>query len=137
MVFPERATSGGGRETSVTIAGHTPMADPNRPRLEGWTSAIMHERAGQRLAGPRSASMGNADGVREPQSEGRVGDVWGRTGDSSWWESEPDVGRVAYGIPSRVDRLKALGNAVVPQIPELIGRAILQSSPCARGVIRA
>jgi DNA (cytosine-5)-methyltransferase 1 len=37
------------------------------------------------------------------------------------------VGRVANGIPARVDRLKALGNAVVPQIPELIGRAILAS----------
>ena len=31
------------------------------------------------------------------------------------WLSEPDVGRVADGIPSRVDRLKCLGNAVVPQ----------------------
>jgi DNA (cytosine-5)-methyltransferase 1 len=44
---------------------------------------------------------------------------------SDWWRSEPDVGRVAHGVPSRVDRLKGLGNAVVPQIPELIGRAIL------------
>ena len=41
------------------------------------------------------------------------------------WTVEPDVGRVANGVPDRVDRLKALGNAVVPQIPELIGRAIL------------
>ena len=31
------------------------------------------------------------------------------------WEIEPDVGRVANGVPSRVDRLKCLGNAVVPQ----------------------
>jgi DNA (cytosine-5)-methyltransferase 1 len=44
---------------------------------------------------------------------------------STWWQSEPDVGRVAHGIPSRVDRLRALGNAVVPQIPEMIGRAIM------------
>jgi DNA (cytosine-5)-methyltransferase 1 len=43
------------------------------------------------------------------------------------WELEPDVGRVANGVPLRVDRLKALGNAVVPQIPEMIGRAILQA----------
>jgi hypothetical protein len=43
------------------------------------------------------------------------------------WEREPDTGRVAHGIPSRVDRLKGLGNAVVPQIPELIGRAILEA----------
>jgi DNA (cytosine-5)-methyltransferase 1 len=46
-----------------------------------------------------------------------------------WWLSEPDVGRVANGVPSRVDRLKGLGNAVVPQIPELIGRAILAARP--------
>jgi DNA (cytosine-5)-methyltransferase 1 len=43
-----------------------------------------------------------------------------------WWIVEPDVGRVAHGVPARVDRLRALGNAVVPQIPELIGRAILE-----------
>jgi DNA (cytosine-5)-methyltransferase 1 len=42
-----------------------------------------------------------------------------------WWTTEPDVGRVAHGVPNRVDRLKQLGNAVVPQIPELIGKAIL------------
>lgn len=43
------------------------------------------------------------------------------------WATEPNVGRVAHGIPNRVDRLKQLGNAVVPQIPELIGRAICQA----------
>jgi DNA (cytosine-5)-methyltransferase 1 len=34
---------------------------------------------------------------------------------SDWWAVEPDVGRVANGIPFRVDRLKGLGNAVVPR----------------------
>ena len=43
------------------------------------------------------------------------------------WEPEPAVGRVVNGVPNRVDRLGGLGNAVVPQIPELIGRAIMQS----------
>ncbi len=43
------------------------------------------------------------------------------------WLPEPAVGRVAHGIPRRVDRLKALGNAVVPQIPEIIGYAILEA----------
>ena len=41
------------------------------------------------------------------------------------WHVEPNVGRVAHGIPSRVDRLRALGNAVVPQIPQIIGEAIM------------
>jgi DNA (cytosine-5)-methyltransferase 1 len=31
-----------------------------------------------------------------------------------WWSVEPDVGRVAHGVPARVDRLRCLGNAVVP-----------------------
>lgn len=47
--------------------------------------------------------------------------------ESSQWVVEPNVGRVAHGVPSRVDRLRSLGNAVVPQIPELIGRAIMQA----------
>ena len=42
----------------------------------------------------------------------------------SWWEFEPDVGRVAHGVPKRVDRLKCLGNSVVPQIPYVLGLTI-------------
>ena len=53
------------------------------------------------------------------RTEGYVG--W------QWWETEPDVGRVAHGIPSRVDRLRGLGNAVVPQVAEYVGRMILAS----------
>ena len=42
------------------------------------------------------------------------------------WAIEPDVGRVAHGIPKRVDRLKSLGNSLVPQIPYYIGQTILE-----------
>ncbi len=52
----------------------------------------------------------------------------GDGGDTGWWRVEPDVGRVAHGVPARVDRLRCLGNAVVPQIPEIIGRAIMRAS---------
>lgn len=44
------------------------------------------------------------------------------------WEVEPDVGRVAHGVPSRVDRLRCLGNAVVPQVAEFVGRRIMAAA---------
>lgn len=47
------------------------------------------------------------------------------------WAHKPVLGRGAHGIPGRVDRVHGLGNAVVPQIPELIGRAILASRVAA------
>ena len=46
-------------------------------------------------------------------------------GTPEWnWDAEPNVGRVANGVPKRVDRLKGLGNAIVPQIAQQIGTAI-------------
>jgi DNA (cytosine-5)-methyltransferase 1 len=45
------------------------------------------------------------------------------------WFSKSEPVRVAHGVPARMDRLRALGNAVVPQIPELIGRAIMRVQP--------
>lgn len=36
-----------------------------------------------------------------------------------WWSSEPDVGRMAHGVASRVDRLRGLGNGQVPAVAAL------------------
>jgi len=47
-------------------------------------------------------------------------------GRSDWWATEPDVGRMAHGIPSRVHRLRCLGNAIVPQQIYPIFRAIAE-----------
>lgn len=49
-------------------------------------------------------------------------------GCSVWDATASRIWRVDHGFPNRLDRFKALGNAVVPQIPELIGRAILEAS---------
>src|SRR5262249_52067973 len=46
---------------------------------------------------------------------------------TGWWRAEPDVGRVAHGVPARVDRLRSLGNAVVPQVAEWIGRRLMEA----------
>jgi len=45
---------------------------------------------------------------------------------SGWWDIEPDVGRVADGVQGRIYRLKGLGNSIVPQIAEEIGKAIMK-----------
>jgi DNA (cytosine-5)-methyltransferase 1 len=58
-----------------------------------------------------------------------------RRGDGQW-EVEPDLRRSAYGVSTRLDgrvnswgdRLKQCGNAVCPQIAEMIGRAILSAA---------
>lgn len=47
-------------------------------------------------------------------------------GDVQLW-TEPALDRVAYGVPGGVDGCRKLGNAVIPQIPELLGRAILET----------
>jgi DNA (cytosine-5)-methyltransferase 1 len=43
----------------------------------------------------------------------------------SWWQAEPDVVRVADGVSAGVDRIRGLGNAVVPQVAEWVGRRII------------
>jgi len=51
---------------------------------------------------------------------------------SDYWATEPDVGRVAHGVPSRVDRLRCLGNAVVPQVAQYVGQCILDHEQARR-----
>jgi DNA (cytosine-5)-methyltransferase 1 len=84
------------------------VADADEPRLERRSETLRPEKGWFSYAGHDWA---------------QIGGLWRNT----IWDVEPNVGRVAHGVPQRVDRLKALGNAVVPQIPELIGRAILAS----------
>ena len=42
----------------------------------------------------------------------------------TYWETEPNIRRVANGVPSRVDRIKSLGNAIVPQVATVIMQKI-------------
>ncbi len=60
-----------------------------------------------------------------------------RRGLSGNWAVEPNVGRVAHGISARVDRLRGLGNAVVPQVAELVGKMVLQRLGSGKSEIRA
>jgi len=78
-----------------------------------------------------SAPCGSAD-VPDPDSTQREGggiplgvqQEDPDAGDPCWWSAEPDVGRVAHGVASRVDRLKALGNGQVPAVAALAWRVL-------------
>lgn len=86
---------------------------------------------GRRTRRTRRPSSGSANGSSLPQTRLADADseplVWApvaRT-ERDPWATEPDVDRVAHGISGRVDRLRALGNAVVPQVAEHVGRLVM------------
>ena len=53
-----------------------------------------------------------------------------------YWDIEPDIPRVAIGTRHRVDRIKALGNAVVPQQFYPFFRAIADIEEARNGVMQ-
>lgn len=61
----------------------------------------------------------------EYQAQTQVPAGWTTAQGSSWWTIKPGVDRVAYGVSGRVDRLRGIGNAVVPQVAEHMGRLLL------------
>jgi len=74
-----------------------------------------------------SENVTNANCERETQQEFNQ-KVMGRFGDCREWTTERPVCTSNDGVPGRVARLRALGNAVVPQIPEMLGLAIVNSN---------
>lgn len=97
--------------------------DPSRSVVAapGLAVAAAHT-AGE---GRRSAGWPVGRGAASPRGE--VED-WPEPARGTWWAAEPDVGRVAHGVPRRVDRLRALGNAVVPQVAEHVGRLVMAAA---------
>ena len=90
----------------------TPVAHAIGPRLEGH---------------PRHGAVGNECGRVASGPDGSVAPegLCERTaGYHPGWVVEPDVGRVANGVSKRVDRLRGLGNAIVPQIAYWLGTRI-------------
>lgn len=77
------------------------------------------EKQSERRSDVYNAVRGGCDGnARREQSQ--------EFADGRCWAAEPDVGRVAHGIPNRVDRIKCLGNAVVPQQAYPIFKALME-----------
>lgn len=102
------------RRTEFIGTGKT-LSDPESERQqrertcgEQISRTRFDEKQSERRSDVYNAVRGRYTGVaRREQSQ--------ELADGRCWATEPDVGRVAHGIPNRVDRIKCLGNAVVPQ----------------------
>jgi DNA (cytosine-5)-methyltransferase 1 len=121
------AYPGGARRRKVARGAYGDEAPHARGRPTDGGADVADTDAQRRREGLRLASGGvERPGQGHAVGSGEyLGEGWGRASDASWWAAEPDVGRVAHGIPARMDRLRSLGNALVPQIAEWIGARIL------------
>ena len=116
FLIPACAVNAPHRRDRVFIVAYSKRSNQQRERLN---------RQGQGESGSCGSERGKdvADtNTERPQGHGGLRECRGQlfTGQGSEsfkgnWESEPELGRVAHGIRNRVDRLRCLGNAVVPQ----------------------
>lgn len=126
----ERQTAQGAQQRPVLA-----NAEPAGPRLhasEADREHVRHQswrRRGSRGQGAAESARPGSDtdrqGQLQPRRVEREGGRWPCDADRCW-TSEPRVARVAHGLSGRVDRERALGNAVVPQCAEVIGHVIRQ-----------
>lgn len=98
------------------------MADTDQPRSQGRDGAELPECTSECLIGSSSAYAAHSDGeppqrFTEPRSE------------CNFWQFEPAVGRVANGISARVGKLRAFGNAIVPQVAQEFIEAFMECRP--------
>lgn len=114
----ERTACGslGESETKTSLgAGSTRRTAWGGEQQEGRKRACDVRQSLSNAAGDELGLFGRADetaGSARRGNDRRGGAP--RHASEEWWEVEPDVGRVAHGVPARVDRLRGLGNAVVP-----------------------
>lgn len=119
--IPAAAVGAPHRRDRVWIVGHAERGRRcGKPR--GRTGTVLEDRYFQlekeTMANPKSTVRVRL--VTEPDRQ------QDRPSDRGWWAVEPEVGRVAHGVPSRVDRLKLLGNGQVVQVVEWIGKRIME-----------
>ena len=70
----------------------------------------------------------NADHSLETKITGIQEGANAEPGRIRWWDSEPGMDRVDYGVAARVDRLKALGNGQVPRVAAAAWRILTHNA---------
>ena len=92
----------------------------NGCKRQGGICKKMFKSGISELSGIPGKDVTDTTEERLQRNEYKAGQITG----SGYWTTEPELGRVAHGIPNRVDRLKCLGNAIVPQVAYEIFKAI-------------
>ena len=132
FVIPACAVNAPHRRDRVWIVGyakHNGSFTTEKQRGINKTGNNNKERKKETFQLKGTGRRGNYEAVANTKSiyaqrldnKSRKREPWG----SSWWDTEPDVGRVANGVSNRVDRLKGLGNAIVPQVAYQILKGII------------
>jgi len=124
VAYPNSSDATDGRQRA-DLQGQNTIWGNDRGRSERDFGQISVGRARQNTGEMAYANGTRSQGRAKTQNKKRQ-TATRHVGPSSWWEIEPDVGRVADGVPRRVDRLRGLGNAVVPQVAEYIGRLVIE-----------
>jgi DNA (cytosine-5)-methyltransferase 1 len=101
------------------------------PHMRRRLFVVAHT-AGVGRGGRSLAEAWEQAGRPEPEGGRESGRVAGGP-DAERWGPEPSVGRVAYGVPDRMERISALGDAVVPRVAEMVGRRILRAEQIMAG----
>jgi len=119
------------RQRENGTASHVP--DTNSERLQGGIPHGVTNPQGREKPGSGRLAERSFGRERSRNSHGPVKPSVGLLANGlsaglsrSGWLPEPGIERVATGVPDRTKKLKALGNSVVPQIPALLGAAILE-----------
>ena len=129
--FEAAAVGAWHRRSRVFFTGLADVADTDGSGLQGRKQPETPDAAEDAGEQPSRGPAGEcSEAVYDAMCSGCAGDArWGKSqelADGRCWAAEPDVGRVAHGIPARVDRLKCLGNAVVPQQAYPIFKALME-----------
>ena len=129
--FEAAAVGAWHRRSRVFFVGIADVADADGSGLQGRKQPETPDAAEDAGEQPSRVPAGEcSEAVYDAMRSGCAGDARREQSqelaDGRCWSAEPDVGRVAHGIPARVDRLKCLGNAVVPQQAYPIFKALME-----------
>ena len=115
-----------GAASNIERPGGAPIPHAHSPRQLQQKGCIKKLRGRFRNGGEKVIANADSAGRKEQRSTFPASPKFSSSECGCGWEPEPGVGRVAHGVPHRVDRLRALGNAVVPQQAYPIFRAIIK-----------